>query len=88
MKEFVNGRRAVIVNRKGNGNIEQAIFILKKDIKETEKDYILDEARKIVDEFVARNNMEVQGGKYGVKWVIPLLAVISVIAAAYICFLF
>lgn len=87
MREFVNGRKVVIVNQKGKGNIEQAIFILKRNVKEPDGDYILEEAKQIVDEFVARNKMAVRGGITGKKWIVPVLLALSVIAGIYIFFI-
>ena len=74
MKEYVKGRKVVIFG--GRGNIEQAIFILKKDVREINEDYILDEAKKIVDEFVARSGLP--GRKNIAKWVL--------ISSAVLCF--
>ena len=88
MKEYVRGRNVVIVNQKGEGNIEQAIFILRKNIKEPESDYILDEAKNIVNEFVARNKMEIKGNT-SVKWLLAAVVAISTLIAmcVYIAFM-
>ena len=87
MKEFTGGRRVVIVNQKGMGNIEQAIFILKKDVKDPDGDYILDEAKKIVDEFVARNKSELNRCGLGAKWIFPAVAAVSAVVGLYVYFL-
>ncbi len=86
MKKDGIGRRVVIVQQGGKGNIEQAIFILKKDVENTGEDYILDEARKIVDEFVIRNGMQVR--KNGIIWMIPMAFISLAIVCAYLFFKF
>ncbi len=78
MKQYGGNRKVVIVKNPGKGSIEQAIFILKKDITK-EEDYILEEAKKIVDEFVQRNGL---AGKGSIKKKL-IYGVIFLLAASF-----
>ena len=82
MKKDLNGRRVVIVQQGKKGNIEQAIFILKKDVESTGEDYILEEARKIVDDFVQKNGMKVKKGQ--MKWIV----FVSIVSVVLMCIYF
>ena len=74
MNNYSLGKRVLIMKNPGKGGIEQAIFILSDG--ETEEDYIISEAKKIIDDFAKRNGFKPRGIKpfYAV-------AVITVIAA-------
>ncbi len=69
MKNKATGRRVVILNQNGKGNIEQAIFILRQGKDQVGEDYILKEAQKIVDDFVLKNGVKVRNS--GINWLIP-----------------
>ncbi len=57
MKQYAGSRKVVILNP-GKGNIEQAIFILKKELPENNEDYALEEAKKIVEEFAIKRGLQ------------------------------
>lgn len=84
MKNKATDRRVVIVQKGGKGNIEQAIFILKKDVEQGGEDYILEEARKIVDEFVTKNGVKPK--KNRTVWLITAIAAAVGVVCAYLCF--
>ena len=73
MKKNTTGKRVVFVQQGGMGNIEQAIFILKKDVEKAGDDYILEEAKKIVDDFVSKNGVKVKKDRN--RWILPVAAV-------------
>ena len=49
MKQYAGSRKVVIIQNPGKGNIEQAIFIIKREVKNCDEDYIIDEAKKIIE---------------------------------------
>lgn len=57
MKQYAGSRKVVILNP-GKGSIEQAIFILKRELPENNEDYALEEAKKIVDEFTLKCGLQ------------------------------
>ena len=57
MKQYAGSRKVVILNP-GKGSIEQAIFILKRELPENNEDYALKEAQKIVDEFALKCGLQ------------------------------
>ena len=83
MKQFTNSRKVVIMQNTGHENIEQAIFILKRGAEEKNEDYILDEAKKIVKEFVIRNGMGTEKMKNVGTWI--ALGCIFIIAVTAFC---
>ena len=85
MKKYLMGRKVVIMQQNGKGNIEQAIFILKEEVKEPDSDYVLKEARKIVDEFVHRNGMKKTFPWF--MWFVPV-GTVCVVLALFLSFLF
>ncbi|MDP4118170.1 MAG: hypothetical protein Q8873_03150 [Bacillota bacterium] len=74
MKQFAGSRKVVIIQNPGKGNIEQAIFIIRKEAVENNEDYIVNEAKKIIDEFT-----EGQRGskrkKFMEVWFVPIICI-------------
>ena len=83
MKQFIGSRRVVIMQNPGEC-IEQAIFILKKDTTKNE-DYIIEEAKKIVNEFAGKNGLA-RGRQELVRWVCYGLAAVAAIVSIGIFF--
>ncbi len=70
MKQYAANRKVVIMQNPGKGNIEQAIFIIREGIVENNDDYILKEARKIVEDFIKEGNL---GAGKKRRWIIGAL---------------
>ena len=80
--QYAGNRKVVIMQNFGNGNIEQAIFILRKNIDEYKEDYIVDEAKKIVDEFVKKSRWSKNKRKF---WISAFWCGIAVITGLLMC---
>ena len=56
MEKYTLGKRVLIVRNPGKGGIEQAIFILNE--KAGKDDFIIDEAKKIIDEYAKNHRLK------------------------------
>ncbi len=56
MEKYTLGKRVLIVRNPGKCGIEQAIFILNE--KAGKDDFIIDEAKKIIDEYAKNHRLK------------------------------
>ena len=77
MNNYSLGKRVLIMQNPGKGSIEQAIFIIREG--ETEEDYIIGEAKRIIDDFAKKNGFKPKGMKP-----VYIVAAITIIAATAI----
>ncbi len=84
MKGYTSDRRVVIMQKPEHENIEQVIFILRKEVEEQSEDFILEEARKIVNEFAMRNGIINHKIPWAAKWIILCAVLLAVFTGFYI----
>lgn len=74
MEKYTLRKRVLIVRNPGKGNIEQAIFIINE--KAGKDDFVIDEAKKIIDEYARKHGLRSGTPK------ILFAALFAVVAAA------
>ena len=85
MKQYAGSRKVVIIQNPGKGNIEQAIFIIKREVKNCDEDYIIDEAKKIINDF-ARKNIKMCKNQARVNILVTIFTILAVGFAGYMLF--
>lgn len=83
MKQYAGSRKVVILNP-GKGNIEQAIFILKKELPENNEDYALEEAKKIVEEFAIKCGLQTKN-RLKMSWIYGAIFISAIFLGYFIC---
>ena len=76
MEKYTLGKRVLIVRNPGKCGIEQAIFILNE--KAGKDDFIIDEAKKIIDEYAKNHRLKSRTPEifYTVIFVLSVAAII------------